>query len=150
MLPVYEAFYDRFQELFKDIRKCIAGLPVEALDWMPGEEMNTLGVLVTHTMGSTRYWVGDVAAQEPSNRDRDAEFRAAGLDEAALVRHLEEMLAYLKSVFQKLTLDDLAAERLSPRNQKTFTGAWAIVHALEHVGVHVGHMQIIRQLWDAR
>ena len=28
--------------------------------------------------------------------------------------------------------------------------AWALLHALEHTAIHLGHMQIMRQLWEQR
>jgi len=26
--------------------------------------------------------------------------------------------------------------------------AWAILHALEHTGIHLGHIQVTQQLWQ--
>ena len=37
------------------------------------------------------------------------------------------------------------ADRLDARE---FTVAWCLLHALEHSAVHLGHMQIVRQLWE--
>jgi ankyrin repeat protein len=28
--------------------------------------------------------------------------------------------------------------------------AWCLAHALEHTALHLGHMQITRQLWEQR
>jgi hypothetical protein len=53
-------------------------------------------------------------------------------------------------MLEHLTLPDLDAKRTTPSNGKEYTVGWALAHALEHVGIHVGHMQIIRQLWDQR
>ncbi|MBI1880044.1 MAG: DUF664 domain-containing protein, partial [Chloroflexi bacterium] len=84
MLPIFEAYLDRLEELHDDMRQAITGLPPAALDWSPGPEMNSLGVLATHVAGSERYWVGEVAGGNPANRDRPTEFRTHGLDEATL------------------------------------------------------------------
>ena len=35
-------------ELHADIEKVMENLPVEALDWVPGPEMNSIAVLVVH------------------------------------------------------------------------------------------------------
>ena len=53
-------------------------------------------------------------------------------------------------IFAYLTLDDLEALRQSPRDGRQYTTAWALAHALEHTGIHVGHVQIIRQWWEQR
>ena len=150
MLPFYEAFFDRIKELHRDIENCFAGIPPEGLDWMPGKDMNSLAMLVTHTAGAERYWICDVAGQDPSDRDRDAEFRASGVDEATLKQRLDDVLAGVQKTLQSLTLADLEVERVSHRNQRTFTVGWSILHALEHTALHLGHMQMLRQLWDQR
>ena len=73
-----EKFFEEYLALLDSchngILGALQGLPVEALDWSPGPEMNSLSVLVFHTTGSERYWIGDVAMDEFSNRDRAAEF----------------------------------------------------------------------------
>ena len=117
---------------------------------MPGEDMNSLAVLATHTAGAERYWISDVAGQNPSDRDRDAEFRASGLDQATLKQRLDDVLVAVEKTLESLTLEDLEADRVSHRNQRTFTVGWSILHAMEHTAMHLGHMQMLRQLWDQR
>ena len=143
-------YVERLQRLHADVERAMAGLSQEALDWVPGPEMNSIAVLVVHLTGAERYWIGDVAGREPSGRDRAAEFRAHGLDEAALRRRLDEALAYCRSIVEKLTLQDLETIRVSPRDGQQFTVAWSLLHTLEHTAIHLGHIQIVRQLWDQR
>lgn len=150
MLPFYEAFFDRIKELHSDIEKCFAGMPPEGLDWVPGDDMNSMAVLVTHTAEAERYWICAVAGQVPSDRDRDEEFRTTGVNEASLKQRLDDELADVEKTLESLTLEDLAADRVSHRNQRTFTVGWSILHAMEHTAMHLGHMQMLRQLWDQR
>jgi uncharacterized damage-inducible protein DinB len=148
-----KAFVDylgRMQVLHDDIADCIAGLSPEALDWVPAADMNAIGVLVVHLIGAERYWIGDVIALESSGRDRDAEFRAKGVSEAVLRQRLNDSMNYIQGVLNGLTLDDLEVERISPRDGRKFTIAWALCHALEHTALHTGHIQLTRQLWDVR
>jgi hypothetical protein len=112
--------------------------------------MNSIAVLVVHTVGAERYWVGDVVARDPSGRERAAEFRAQGLDTATLKKRLSDALAHTRGVLEGLTLQDLQVIRISPRDGREYTVAWALVHALEHTALHVGHIQIMRQLWEQR
>ena len=65
-------YYDRLQTLHQGISEAIADLPQEALDWEPAPSMNSVTVLVVHLTGAERYWIGDVAGQDPSGRIRSA------------------------------------------------------------------------------
>lgn len=146
----FAEYLARLDWLHGAIKEAIAGLSAEALAWVPGPEMNAIAVLVTHLAGAERYWIGDVAGQEPSNRDRDSEFTASGLDEAALIARLDAALAHSQSVVARLALDDLATEQVSTRHQQPYSVAWALLHALDHGALHLGHIEITRQLWLQR
>ena len=150
MHAFYEAYLERLSALHDSIKSAVEGLPGAALDWTPGPDINSLTILVVHLTGAERYWIGDVAGETPSGRDRDAEFRSHGLHADALTRRLDETLASCRDFLAGLTVEDLSATRASPRDGRTFTVAWALAHALEHTGLHLGHMQIIRQLWAQR
>lgn len=140
---------DRFSELHADIIKAIEGLPAQALDWVPGPEMNSMAVLVVHLTGAERYWIG-VALNEPPERDRQAEFKTAGLSAEDLKAHLTVEEAYCRDALKRLTLADLESARLSPRNAKSFSAGWCLLHALEHSALHLGHIQLTRQLWEQK
>ena len=112
--------------------------------------MNSLAVLVTHTASAERFWIGEMAGADPSGRDRAAEFRARGVSAAALSALLDETLAHSLAVLERLTAPDLEARRFSPVHQREYRVAWALVHALEHTALHVGQVQLTRQLWDRR
>jgi len=150
MTPFFADLFDRFHELFTDIQKALEGLPQEALDWQPASDMNSICVLIVHLTGAARYWVGDVAMGDPSNRNREAEFHARGLDANDLKQRLQDTEAYLQSTFEKLKLQDLEALRSSSRDGRKFTVAWAMTHTLEHTAIHLGHIQIMRQLWQQK
>ena len=150
MHPLFEDCLDRFKTLLDDFAQAIAGLPQEALDWTPGPDLNSLAVLVVHTTGSARYWVGDVCLGDESERDRDAEFRARGFDEAALRQRLDDTMQYMQSALERLTLDELTELRPAAGRDRKYRVSYALLHALEHTALHVGHAQITRQLWDQR
>ncbi|MGH2537562.1 MAG: DinB family protein [Candidatus Promineifilaceae bacterium] len=144
-LTDYEQTLSRLHERIGEL---ISEAPAEALDWSPGPEMNSLAVLVAHTAGSQRYWVGRVAGQQPLERDRPAEFRTAGLDAAELAAKLDSALADTRQVLAGLTADDLSAGRWAPMQEREVTVGWALLHAVEHTGLHLGHMQLTCQLYD--
>lgn len=143
----FEDYLQRLTDLHNDFKGAIDGLPQSALDWTPSADMNSLCVLVVHVCGAERYWVGDVAMGESSDRDRDAEFIAEGLSLAALNGKLDASEAYIRKSLAQLTVRDLPESRKAPGRDRRFTVGWALLHALEHTGLHLGHAQITRQMW---
>jgi hypothetical protein len=150
MEPFFADYLERLQSLHEDLKKTVRELPQAALDWVPGPDMNSLGVLIYHATGAERYWIGDVACQDPSGRNRAAEFEVRGLDAAKLAERLDQSLVYVKGVVEKLTLDNLKQTRISTRDDRNFTAGWALAHALEHTALHLGHAQVTRQLWERK
>ena len=143
-------YFSLLQSCHNDIHKALDGLPPEALDWVPGRDMNSISVLVFHLTGAERFWIGDVAAQEPSNRNRDAEFQVLGLETVALKNRLDEMLSFVSAALEKFSQQDLELMRRSPQTDREFTVGWALLHALEHATEHKGQIQLTRQLWEQR
>lgn len=149
MLIVLEDFAERLVDLHKGIEDAISGLPPEAFDWVPGPEMNSLTVLVSHTAGAERYWIGDLAGRDDSARVRATEFEKMGLAEDELKQLLRDTLAHSQSVLARLTAADLEMVHVSKaHNGRSYRVAWALMHALEHTAVHLGHIQMVRQLWQ--
>lgn len=136
--------------LHAEIDQILDTLPQAALDWSPGPEMNSIAVLAAHVAGSERYLIGDTIAQESSNRDRPAEFSTSTVEGAALKARLAASLEHARGVLETLTVQDLEAERIFPRDGRQVTVTWCLTHALQHTALHTGHMQITRQLWEQR
>lgn len=150
MDPMFIAISDRLAALHRNIEKAIDGLPDEALDWSPGPGMNSLGVLLAHTLGSQRYWIGDIAGLEPSGRSRPAEFEVRGIPAAEFRRRLIETLAHSQAVLARLAPAELSQKRTPTIYGREVTVAFALAHALEHTALHAGHIEITRQLWEMR
>lgn len=136
--------------LHATIDKAVADLPDEALEWQPGAGMNSLGVLLAHTLGAERFWIGDVAGGEPSGRVRDDEFATTGKPVAYFAEQAQAVLAHSQQVLARLMPDELGKLVRVPGSSRAVTVAWAILHALEHTALHTGHIEITRQLWDHR
>lgn len=150
MRKYYEALLEHYRDLHAEVVKAIDALPPEALDWVPGPEMNSISVLTMHFSGSERYWVGDVVRGDPSFRNRDAEFQTKGMDAAALKQRLADLDAYETAVFETLKVRDLEAFKVSPRDGRSVTVGWALLHALQHSAVHLGHIEILLQQWKQK
>ena len=146
-----QTFFTEYLGLLKkchdDIFQAVDGLPAAAVDWIPGQEMNSIGVLLTHIIGSERYLIGDIVAQESSNRNRDTEFEAHDVELNILKQRLADNLEYARTVVEKMTLQELESKRVSPTGRE-HTVAWGLLHGLEHATLHLGQIQLTRQLWE--
>lgn len=144
----YEDYLDRLIAFHEQMKNYIVDLPDEAADWVPGEEMNSVAVLVVHTMGSEAYWVGQLSAGVNANRVRATEFETRGLSIAELVTIIDKAVENVKTWVATLTIDDLSRMVLSSMMDQEVSVGWALLHALDHIAQHTGHMGITRQLWD--
>lgn len=148
-MDIYFADYlDRLGDLHRDCRSAIDGLPQEAIDWTPTPEMNSIGVLIVHIAGAERYWFGEAIAKEPSNRDREGEFKTRGLDPAELSRKLEQAYYYIEDVLAGMKFEDLSDIRNSPRDGQEVTVGWSMLHVLKHTALHLGHIEATRHMWE--
>ena len=150
MTVFFTELMGRFHELYVEIEKTLEPLPQEVMDWQPGTDMNSISVLIVHLTGATRFLIGDVVMGEPSNRDRDAEFHVSGLEKNDLIQRLRKTEAYLTTALETLKLSELETTRLHPRHGSQVSVAWALMHALEHAGTHLGHIQLTAQMWQQK
>ena len=98
MEQLFEDYLERLSVIHSEFETTIAGLPQEALDWVPGTDMTALGALIVHVSEAMRYWVGEVAAGINANRDREAEFVAHGRSEAELRQMLADVRTLVREV----------------------------------------------------
>jgi uncharacterized damage-inducible protein DinB len=148
-MSVFDDLFDRFREIHADLAKAVDGLPPEALDWTPGAETNSINALVVHLTASEGYWLG-LAMGEPPERVREQEFRAHGLTADELKGRIAAADDLARQALARIPLADLGTARTSPLSNKTFTAGWCILHALEHSALHLGHVQLTRQLWEQK
>lgn len=148
MEPFFKDYQNRFEDLIDQIKENVEGLPDEALDWSPGPEMNSLGVLIAHIVGSTKYWINEMALGETIQRVRQEEFDTEGVSVDMALEMLEGGRKNLSESVLKLSLDDLAKMRKAPDSESEFSVGWSLLHAIEHAATHTGHIHITRQLWD--
>ena len=150
--PTVEAAAEIFSTAVSDLRGAVEGTSADELNRRPaGEDTNSIAVLATHSMHSTRAWLSVAVGAEPPARDRPAEFRAvASKDE--LLSLLDEMGTECVSLLDGATFDPdrtgLAPWRQGPEAEEPVPAAWALIFALVHLREHVAHAQLTRQLLD--
>jgi uncharacterized damage-inducible protein DinB len=150
MEKFFEDFLQTLEAQHAEIENALEGLPQAGLDWPPRREMNSIAVLIVHLAGSERYWIGDVIAGDPSNRVREREFQPNSLVAEELKYKLSDSLAYIRNQLSAFSVVDLPAPRTVPHNGREVTVGWALLHTLEHTALHLGHIQLTRQLWRQR
>jgi uncharacterized damage-inducible protein DinB len=147
-------------EDLKDLHEGVDGLPGEALDWKPaGEDTNSIAVLVTHVLHSTRSWLSVAVGAPLPDRDRDSEFRVKSDDPAALAGFMYDFSRQILAIIDSAGEVDWSATRQTHQRPSTarpgdtpeqVPASWAVLHAIEHLREHVAHVGLTRQLWEAR
>lgn len=133
------------------LHKEVQELPPAAMDWSPGPQMNpkmnSVAVLLVHLTSVLHEGI-DLALDEPPSRVRAQEFQTHGVSSAEMLQRLDRVIDYARNALPRLELADLAKARTD--EDGPVTCGWALLHALEHAYLHLGHLQITCQLWRQR
>jgi hypothetical protein len=130
--------------LQRRLHKDVKDLPAEAMDWLPGPQMNSVAVLLAHITGVLREGI-DIALDDPPSRVRAQEFQTHGVLSAEMLHRLDAVIDYARDALPRLGLEDLDKER--DDDDGPISCGMALLHALEHAYLHLGHLQITCQRW---
>ncbi|WP_376795814.1 DinB family protein [Thermogemmatispora sp.] len=114
-------------------------------------ETNTLFALATHLVGAAEYWVLTLVGQRQIERDRSAEFQAQG-DFDSLKKRYERWLQAMHEVLDALPDERLQEPVTGPTTyryapaDRPLIARDALLHAVEHSALHLGHIQLTRQM----
>src|SRR5690606_36478265 len=130
------------------------GVPDDALNtWKPAaategsHEMNTFAAIAVHTVSAAEFHALHMVGRQPSDRVREAEFGAiTTFDE--IERRFTAFLDDFHAMLDGLPDADVGADALREENQPEQTNAAWLMHTLDHIALHTGHLQIHRQLWE--
>jgi uncharacterized damage-inducible protein DinB len=146
-----DQFFDDYLRLLEGLQrrlhKDVQDLPAEAMDWSPGPEMNSVAVLLAHISGVLHEGI-DIALGEPPGRVRAQEFQTRGVVSAEVLRRLDAVIDYARGALPRLGLEDLDKERND--DDGPISCGMALLHALEHAYLHLGHLQVTCQIWRQR
>ena len=144
-------YLERLEGLHNRLHKDVQELPTAAMDWSPGPQMNpkmnTVAVLLAHIIGVLHEGI-DIALDEPPSRVRAQEFQTHGVPSAEMLQRLDAVIDYARNALPRLDLADLGQPRTD--EDGPITCGWALLHALEHAYLHLGHLQLTCQLWRQR
>lgn len=157
MALIADAIEGSLRSLTDGMLDALQGIPEDVLNtWKPAaaregnHEMNTFAVLATHTLGSAENWTLIITGARPPTRDRAAEFRAR-TTLADIRARRDAWLADLHAHLAGMTEADFAAPipaSLALSDVSGWTVLRGMVHAVDHTALHLGHIQIQRQLWE--
>ena len=119
----------------------------QALNWKPATTpCDSLAGLVRHIVAVQRLWLDAVIAGEPVPPELATAHAASLATVVDGLRLLDDSLARSKARLESLTTAQLDEAR--ERRGRPLTVRWAAYHTLEHTALHVGHMQLTRQVYD--
>ena len=152
MEPEVQGYLTEFSILREQIRDAIQNLDDEAANWHPVlKDTNSIFAILCHLTGSENYWVGQIISGKTVDRDREAEFSESGhLSE--IVDRWEEVGMASQRILSKLNSSQLGETRtVSIRPAPgSVTVRWCILHQISHCALHLGHIQLTRQLWEQK
>jgi uncharacterized protein DUF664 len=151
--PFIRAARDSYEVSVKDLRGSLVGLGAEGLNWKPeAPETNSVTVLASHALGACRAWVCMAVDAPLPERSRQAEFESEFDSEQRALAFVDSISAETLRILDEATPPDWSSTR--PINAQPdapqMSRAYLIMHAIEHLREHTAHLQLTRQLWDAR
>ena len=143
-------------ELVRAYQEALEGIPDNDLNtWLPvaassgGGEMNTLAAMSVHVIGAANWMIFHQVFGEDVPRDRAAEFQAT-TTRAEIDDGFATLLARFADRIESSDDIDLYAPPPTVREaQPDWDRATLLFHAIDHTALHLGHLQIHRQLWLA-
>lgn len=122
-------------------------LPPEAFAWRPPmPEANSLAAICVHAISSAEWWVLSCVGDGPIGRDRDAEFQI-DVTWQQLRPRFTSFLERAEALLAPLTTDDLARISRHPAGDRM--NRRCLTHTVEHLGLHLGHVEITIDWWKA-
>lgn len=148
-----ESLSHQIRSILERVSACLDGLSEAQLNWKPSiDGGNSLYVIATHTLGNARAFVLGIACGQSLERDRPAEFRASGRDAADLVAQGRRLSNDIEAALAGLAPSALNCRVLSPQSlwgegqAQEISVREAILHVVEHASIHLGQLQITRDL----
>lgn len=143
-----EQFCFALRRNMEGVLRIIDGVPQEALAWKPPlHDANTLGALAVHAAASGEWWILACVRGDQIDRNRDEEFRATTT--AAEVRaRFEQWYADVEALIRDQPPEWFGAISKHPNGDRT--NRRCLMHSVEHLAQHFGHMEITADLWRSR
>jgi uncharacterized damage-inducible protein DinB len=121
------------------IERCVAQLTDEQIWARSNDASNSIGNLLLHLAGSSRYWAAEVIAGEPTGRVRQMEFdRREAIPAETLLAELRAAVQEVDRRLVALAPETLLEIRSAYDEQPTVI--WCVYHIVEHFSMHTGQI----------
>ncbi len=121
------------------IERCVAQLTEEQIWSRSNGASNSIGNLMLHLAGSSRWWAAEIIGGKSTGRVRQSEFDERGPMSS------ERLLATLRAAVTEVDrrLAELPGETLLETRsvrEEQFTVLWCVYHIVEHFSMHTGQI----------
>ena len=140
---------ERLNYLREEVQKEIRGMTAEELNWKPlASNTNSIFALTTHIAGTEAAWIHHFVGNRTIERDRDSEYTSRRSNVAILQDMLDKARDVTVQVIGHLSSYDLSTEKPSGESGNAVSYRWAILHTIEHLGQHLGHLTLTKQMYE--
>ena len=127
------------EDYMPKIERCIAQLNQTQIWSRANEASNSIGNLMLHLAGSSRYWAVEVIGGKPIGRVRQGEFDRR--EPVPIERLLAEFRAAMKEVDRQLeAIPDGALLEMRTARGEEQSVLWCVYHIVEHFAMHTGQI----------
>jgi hypothetical protein len=131
------------------LRSAVEPLSGEQIWWRPNDASNSIGNLVLHLNGNVWQWLVASFSRLKDQRDRPAEFSAAGdFSATELLVRLGQTMDEASTVLARLTSEELLATWQI--QGYTVSGLAAVYQVVEHFGLHYGQIIYLTKMQEGR
>lgn len=127
------------QDYMPKIERCMSPLTEEQVWFRSDESSNSIGHLLLHLTGSTRYWAIEVIGGSSIGRIRQREFDPpAAVPPDRLMADLRAVVQEVDQLLAKMSAVTLPEERKV--REERVTVQWCVYHIVEHFSMHTGQI----------
>lgn len=154
MTPTGAAIERSIRNHVDQLLETLRHVPQDVLDrWKPAaairgdHAMNTFAALAVHTVSAAEFHALHMVGRQPSARVRDDEFGAT-TTYSEIEARFNTFLDGLHALLDGMTEADFGGDPLHDRPDLDWTNADWLMHTIDHIALHTGHLQVQRQLWE--
>lgn len=146
-------YAESIESRLHQIAEALEGMTATQLNWQPAAPgMNSAWVLAQHALGNARAWVLGIVCGQERERDRPGEFASVGDSAGAFASDVIAFAREMNAALVRVSRPDLD-RRLVPAQHLWGEGTPheisvrdGFIHVIEHASLHLGHLDLTRQL----
>ncbi len=153
-LPLLSGILQWMDFAHRNMIEIIADLPDDALIWHPADAMSSLSGMICHTMYCETYAIRRAAGEDVAydgvydEVEEDYSTWRIEEDRAQLIARIADSDAVMKRILPIMTVAGMEQRYSAWGGDSIVSGGDLIAKAAIHTGMHWGHMQMTRQLWE--